>query len=86
MLESMTSLQFAEWIAYYSLEPFGEARADWRQAITSCILANSNRGKDSKASSIADFMLDTDEPEPQAEPEQKNIFELINQAAKAKGI
>ncbi len=86
MLASMTALQFSEWIAYYSLEPFGEERADWRQAFTSCILANAHRGKNSKASELDDFMLkvEDDEPREQTEQQQQNVFELMNKAVEAR--
>lgn len=90
----MTALQFSEWIAYYSLEPFGEERADWRQAITSAIIFNANRGKNSKAAKPSDFILkEEEEPrEPctvrytgeQTEEQQRNIFELVDKAAKAR--
>lgn len=29
---------FDEWMEYYALEPFGEQRADWRQAWTSLLI------------------------------------------------
>ena len=83
MLESMTALQFAEWIAYYSLEPFGEERADWRQAVTSTILANANRAKNSKVAKFTDFMLNSEaeETHQHTEQEQQNVFERIDAVA-----
>lgn len=32
----MSAAEFAEWGAYYSLEPFGEDRADLRMGILAC--------------------------------------------------
>jgi hypothetical protein len=43
-------------MAYYSIEPFGEWRADVRQALTSMVIANVFRGKKGKASKVRDFM------------------------------
>lgn len=40
MLTKIDSKELTEWMAYYNLEPFGEGRADVRQAITSCVVAN----------------------------------------------
>lgn len=43
-------------MAYYTVEPFGEYRADLRSAITSCVIANGNRGKNKKPFKVSDFM------------------------------
>lgn len=43
-------------MAFYVVEPYGEERADMRQAITSSIMANAWRGKGAKASTPEDFM------------------------------
>lgn len=40
LLERMDSRELTEWFVYYTLEPFGEERADVRQAIASCTMAN----------------------------------------------
>lgn len=37
------SAEFSEWLAYYSLEPFGEMMADMRHGIAVAVLANVNR-------------------------------------------
>ena len=39
----MSSKDIAEWKAYYSLEPFGEERADLRMGILASLIANVNR-------------------------------------------
>jgi len=36
----MDSREFAEWMAYNSIEPFGDERADLRAALISCTMAN----------------------------------------------
>jgi hypothetical protein len=41
----MTWEQFQEWIAYYSLEPFGEPRADLRAGQIVAAIYNVNRAK-----------------------------------------
>lgn len=54
----MTSREFAEWMAYYGLEPFGERRADYRAALISSVIANVNRAKDQDPYPISDFLPD----------------------------
>lgn len=51
----MTSKDVAEWMAYASIEPWGEERADRRQAITSYILAQAY-GKRGRSYKVEDFM------------------------------
>lgn len=56
LLRRLTSRQFAEWMEYYQLEPFGEDRADLRSAIVACVMSNRWRGKNEPPSKPADFM------------------------------
>lgn len=56
MLERIDSRELAEWQAFYSLWPFGDERADIRQAMTSMILANAYRGKNSPPVKIQNFL------------------------------
>ncbi len=56
MLAEMTSQQFAEWLAYSRLEPWGEERADLRMGIVAQTIANANRGKNQKPYKPQDFM------------------------------
>ena len=44
-------------MAYYRIEPFGEERADLRQAITSSLIANAFRGKKQRAHKPEEFMV-----------------------------
>ena len=39
----VSSRAFAEWMAFYQIEPFGEERADLRSAIIASVIANANR-------------------------------------------
>ena len=55
------SRQYAEWRAYYEVEPWGEERADLRSAIIACTIANVHRGK-GKAFEPGDFMPEFDKP------------------------
>jgi hypothetical protein len=50
------SQEFASWLAYDRISPFGEERADLRSAIVAATLANANRGKGTKPFTTADFM------------------------------
>lgn len=55
-MAEIDSAEFAEWIAYYQVEPFGEERADLRAGIGAAVVANVNRGAGAKAFSAVDFM------------------------------
>ena len=48
-------------MAYYSLEPFGEERADLRSGIVAAVTANVWRGK-GRAAQPKDFMRDFGKP------------------------
>lgn len=52
----MDSREFSEWMAYYSIEPWGEDRADLRTGILASLTANINRKKNAKPYSPVDFM------------------------------
>jgi len=59
-LENMPASYFAEYMEYYSLSPFGEERDNLHAGMIAAVIANSNRGKRSKALSISDFMFKSD--------------------------
>ena len=56
MLAEIVQLQFAEWMAYSTLEPWGEERDDLRMGIVASTIANANRGKNQKPYKPQDFM------------------------------
>ena len=56
LLRRVTSRELSEWMAYYSVEPFGEDRADLRSGIIASLIYNTNRGKDQSPLSPKDFM------------------------------
>lgn len=45
------------WQAYYSLEPFGDLRADMRTATSNSLLFNINRSRNTPATSPKEWML-----------------------------
>lgn len=60
--------ELAEYEALYLIEPWGDLRADLRQAITSMVIANVNRGKNQRAFKVEDFM-------PIREPKKKQTWQ-----------
>ena len=80
MLAEITSVQFAEWMAYSRLEPWGEERDDLRMGIVASTVANVNRPKDKKPYKPTDFM-------PSFEPvsEEEQLAQLLAKARKALG-
>lgn len=56
--DRMSSAEFAEWMAFYTIEPFGEERADLRQAMTTSAVNNSiqAQAKTPKWTKPEDFM------------------------------
>lgn len=75
----MSSAEFGEWKAYYSLEPFGERIDDIRMGTVSSVIANVNRGKDTPAFEPKDFIPWAQEPEvedqaPSAEAVAVSVF------------
>ena len=80
MLAEMTSLQFAEWIAFSRLEPWGEERDDLRMGLVASTIANVNRSKGQKAFTPQQFM-------PSFEPisEEEQVAQLLAKARKALG-
>ena len=76
----MTSAQFAEWLAYGRIEPFGEERADLRAGIVASTIANANRGKTQKSFTPEQFM-----PSFEAETEEEAGARLLAKALQAFG-
>lgn len=55
--------EFAEWLAYYRLEPWGEERGDLRAGIVASTVANAWRGKDVLPFNPGDFMPEFGPPD-----------------------
>lgn len=84
----MTASQFAEWYAFYQIEPFGEERADLRSGIISATLANVYRSE-GKPYLPLDFMpfRKRETPENRAENNTAQIKAmLLNASLQAKEI
>lgn len=62
----MSSKEFAEWMAYAQIEPFGDERADMRMAILASLIANVNRDPKKKSTpyEVSDFMPKFEASEP----------------------
>lgn len=56
LLRELTSKQFSEWLVWYSIEPFGDQRADLRAGIIAATMSNRWRGKHEQPSEPIDFM------------------------------
>ena len=54
--QRISSREFAEWIAFNQIEPFGPDRADIGHAIVASTVANSAKGKKGKTYRISDFL------------------------------
>jgi hypothetical protein len=70
----MDSREFSEWLAFATLEPLGEQRADVRAAAQMALLANLHRDRKRrrKPFALSDFLLDFDGPQrrPHKSPEE----------------
>lgn len=56
MQTEIDSAEFAEWQAFYLLEPFGGEVADRRHGAAMALQANAQRGKDTEPYEVEDFM------------------------------
>ena len=80
VLRDIDSRELSEWLAFYSLEPFGEERADLRSAQICAVNANLHGGKRSKKYKIADFMP-FHQPEKITDPaEQERHLEALTRS------
>ena len=87
MLASISNIQFEEWIAYFEIEPFGDA---WlRTAMLASLIANANRNTDEKPEPFTaqDFMpVQMEEPETEEDPDMswKRNKEILSMMAMKK--
>ena len=82
MLARMSSQEITEWIAFYSIEPFGQDTQYLGHAITAATIANVNRGKGQKAVKAEQFMPKFNSHE-QTVDEQIQIAQMITAALSA---
>lgn len=57
LLRRIDARELIEWQAFYTLEPFGDERADLRAGVIAATMANAWRGKGQKAASPQDFVM-----------------------------
>lgn len=81
MLRSLTARQFAEWMAFAELEPFGELRDDYRAASIREMVYNINVSKKDRKP-LEDFLLnfgDSEKPskKKQTWQDQKAMFLMM---------
>lgn len=71
----MSAAEFAEWKAFFRLEPWGEKRADARAALLAMVMANLWRGPDSEPANMETFMLPTAEQTEEELEEEAELYE-----------
>ncbi len=64
LLAKMDAREFAEWIAYARIEPFGEEVADHRAGTIASMIANVNRGPRTDAYDALAFIPWRERPKP----------------------
>jgi hypothetical protein len=74
-----TAAEFAEWLAYYAIEPWGEAGAYLRHGILASVVANTRAGGGGRTWSAADFM-------PNVSREQRESDEAGDQRAQIDAV
>ena len=73
-IESMSSLQLHEWMAYHGIEPLGEQRADLRAGMIAAEIHNSS-GFATQAKSAGDYMHFRDKSTTQERvPDPREVF------------
>jgi len=82
LLARIDSAELSEWMGFYSIEPFGEERADLRSAIIACTMANAWRGKNQRPFKVSDFIPNFGEPKEQTPEEILMIFKAAAQRNK----
>ena len=83
MLAHMPARTFNEWMCYYSLEPFGEERADVRNGMLCTLVGNIFRKRGQRGLRPQDFVLGDKEPERQSGKEMEAIakqFMMVHNA------
>jgi len=56
MLNTISSKELTEWIAFNQISPIGDERADLRAAQICTMMGNAWRGKNSRAFKVVDFL------------------------------
>jgi len=76
LLKTMSSVELTKWMALYSIEPFGDHRADMRMGITTALIANIKRNETVKPDPFlpSDFMPFMKKPEIDLNTKIKNVL------------
>lgn len=77
----MSAREFAEWMAYSRIEPWGEERADYRAALICKISADIATPKGKQPMKLQDFLLKFDR-----EPKVQTTEEMIGTVAQINAI
>ena len=75
--ERMSAAEEVAWIAYYRESPFGDLRADMRNALVAQLIHNVNAGK-GKSRKLQDFMLFQTKTHAPQQLDTKNIRSNFN--------
>ena len=86
LLPLLSSSQFADWYAYYALEPFGQYPEWVRTGIVASTIRNVFRGKSGRVSKPSDFVPNDPTPRVQSVDEQRQMLIAIYNVAKSKGM
>lgn len=88
LLRRISSRELTEWMAFFSLEPWGTEVEDWRAGMVASVIANANRDpkRRRKPYEPQDFMPRRDRPaqEEQSWEEQARILEMWGKIWEAK--
>lgn len=76
MLARIDSLELAEWMQYYALDPWGSQRDDLQAGIIASTIANANSGK-GRAFQPIDFMPYADDKQEQTTDDMKALLNNI---------
>lgn len=71
MLQRVDSHELSEWMAFYSIEPFGGEREDWRAGKIAATIANVHRRKGQRAFTPDDIIPRIKPPGPIQTPEEQ---------------
>ena len=86
LLSRISSAELTEWMAFYTLEPFGFERDMLGHAITASTIYNVNRGSKDKALDVEDFMPRFQKIKQQTTEDQVNVASMITKAFGGKDL
>jgi len=74
----ISSAEFAEWMVYYEMDPFGGCRSDYQAGVVASTVFNMLRGKGGRTVKPEDFMPEWGESKEvkQTAKEMRNLFEF----------